>query len=47
MADKLMYNDGTQNYFFCKLQLAVETFGHATWTMNQTIKINNWSPQSC
>ena len=32
MADKLMYisNDDTQNYPFCRLQLAVETFGQST-----------------
>ena len=32
MTDKLMYipNDNTQNYLFCRLQLVVETFGHAT-----------------
>ena len=32
MADKLMYipNNDTQNYFFSRLQLVVETFGHLT-----------------
>ena len=37
MADKLMYipNDNTENYLFCRLQSAVETFGHLTWWTNQ------------
>ena len=30
MADKLMYNDDTQNYPFNRLKFAVETFGHST-----------------
>ena len=30
MDDKLMYipNDDIQNYTFCRLELAIETFGH-------------------
>ena len=41
MADKLMYipDNDTQNYFFCKLQLVVETFEHSTWWTNQ-LKLN-------
>ena len=41
MADKLMYipNDDTQNYFFCRLQLDVETFGHSTYWTNQSNSI--------
>ena len=33
MANRLIYipNDYTQNYFFCRLQLVVETFGHSTY----------------
>ncbi len=32
MADKLMYipNDDTQDYPFCRLQSAMEAFGHST-----------------
>ena len=30
MANKFMYNEDTQNYPFCKLQLVVETFEHST-----------------
>ena len=31
MTDALMYipNDDTQNYFYCRLQLVVKTFGHS------------------
>ena len=35
MADKLMYNNNTQNYPFCRLQLVVETFEHLTKLTNQ------------
>ena len=33
MAEKLMYNDDTQNYPFNRLKFVVETFGHLIqWT---------------
>ena len=33
MADKLMYilNTDAKNYLFCRLQLAVKTFGHSAY----------------
>ncbi len=37
MADKLIPNNDTQNYPFCRLQLEVEKFGYATKWTNQTI----------
>ncbi len=30
MADKLIPKDDEQNYYFCRLQLVVETFLHVT-----------------
>ena len=47
MANKLKYipNDDTQNYYLCRLQLVVETFGHWTKWTNQS-KFNK-SPQGC
>ena len=42
ITDKLMYisNDVTQNYFFCRLQLVIETFGHSTkWTNESKFKV--------
>ena len=31
MADKLLYNDDTQNYPFCRLKSVIETFKHSTF----------------
>ena len=38
MADKLIHipNECTQNDFFCRLKLVVETFGHSTYWTNQS-----------
>ena len=47
IANKLMYmyNNDTQNYTFCRLQLVVETFRNSTqWTKQSKF---NRSPQSC
>ena len=33
-----IFNDETQNYPFCRLQLKVETFGHSTEWTNQSMK---------
>ncbi len=40
MADKLMYipNNNKQNYFFCRLQLVVKTFGHSTNKIHRSDK---------
>ena len=41
MADKLMYipNDGTQNYFFCRLKLVVETYELNKPTNQNSVKV--------
>ena len=46
MADKLMHipNVDTQNYFFCRLQLVVKTFGHLTQWTNQ-LQFNESPPK--
>ena len=36
IADKLMYNNDTQNNAFFKLKLVVETFEHSTQWTNQS-----------
>ena len=47
MPDKLMHipNDETQDYYFCRLQIVVEIFGHSTskfeYKSSQVVKPTN------